>query len=67
MGSVTLAGEGMDNVAHNPHLSLDRLLRELRFFHRSQTVVDVLIGVRRDDQEILQTSLAGLKEQARQR
>ncbi len=53
-------------LAHNPHPCPERLVRKLRFFHRSQTVVDALIGVRRDDREILQTSLAELKEQARQ-
>ena len=52
-------------LAHNPHPCPQRLVRKLRFFHRSQTVVDVLIGVSRDDQEILETALAELRRQAR--
>ncbi len=53
-------------LAHNPHPCPERLVRKLRFFHRSQTVVDALIGVRRDDREILQSSLAELRRQAQQ-
>ena len=50
-------------LAHNPHPSPDRLLRKLQFFHRANTIVDVLIGFHRDDAEILESSLSLLKRQ----
>ena len=40
-------------LSFNPHPSPDRLLRKLRFFLRANTVVDVLIGLHRDDPEIV--------------
>ncbi len=51
-------------LTFNPHPSPDRLLRKLRFFHRANTVVDILIGFHRDDPEIVEDAIAALKLQA---
>ena len=53
-------------LAHNAHPCPERLLRKLRFFHRANFVIDVLIGFHRNDREILETALAELRRQAQQ-
>ena len=50
-------------LAVNPHPCPDRLRRKLRFFDRASTLDDALIGLRRDDQEIVETALAQLGRQ----
>ena len=51
-------------LAFSPHPSPHRLLRKLRFFHRANTVADILIGFHRGDPEIVEDSIAALKKQA---
>ena len=51
-------------LTFNPHSSPDRLIRKLRFFHRANTVVDILIGFHRDDPETVEHGIAALKLQA---
>ncbi len=53
------------HLAHSPHPCPERLRRKLRFFHRANTVIDVLIGLHRNDREIVETALAALKEEVR--
>ena len=48
----------------NPHPFPDRLVRKLLFFYRANAVADVMIGLDRDDSEILESSVALLKKQA---
>ena len=50
-------------LTFNPHPSPDRLLRKLRFFHRANTVVDILIGFHRDDPGTIERGIAALKLQ----
>ena len=50
-------------LVFDPHPAPDRLRRKLRFFDRANTVVDALIGFHRDDPEIIEDSIAALKEQ----
>lgn len=49
----------------NPHPFPDKLIKKLLFFYRANAVIDVLIGFDRDDSEIVESSLALLKKQAR--
>ena len=51
-------------LAFNPHPSPGRLLRKLRFFHRANTVGDILMGFHRDDPETVEDGIAALKLQA---
>ena len=51
-------------LTFKPHPSPDRLLRKLRFFHRANTVGDILIGFHRDDPETVEDGIAALKLQA---
>ena len=48
-------------LAFNSHPSPDRLLRKLRFFHRANTVGNVLIGFHRDDTDVVEHAIADLK------
>ena len=51
------------DLDRNPHPAPVKLLRKLPFFNRANTVGDILIGLHRDDPEIVETSLALLRSQ----
>ena len=51
-------------LAFNSHPSPERLLRKLRFFHRANTVGNVLIGFHRDDADMVEHAIADLKRRA---
>ena len=51
-------------LAYNPHPAPHRLRRKLRFFYRSSTVDDVLLGFQRDDREAVESGLAELRAEA---
>ncbi len=50
-------------LTFNSHPAPYRLLRKLRFFHRANTVVDILIGFHRDDPATVERGIAALKLQ----
>ena len=51
-------------LASNPDPSPSRLLRKLRFFYRSSTVDDILLGFHRNDREAIEGGLAELRAEA---
>ena len=51
-------------LAVSPHCCPERLLRKLRFFDRASTLDDALIGLRRDEPDVVEIALAQLRKQA---